>query len=167
MGRNPAFRKKVLERDEYHCVKCGYNPSSTDRLEAHHITPLDHGGEDSIENGATLCNTCHRYAPDWDTVIDPEHYPDAFEMYCTTWNPPTVDLFWFGTMAVEIGFTDARQFRGDTVLEILPKMNDSNWWIILAAFADYGSARDILPFIWPDDPTAEAFQQQLSASQRY
>lgn len=166
MDRSSKFTNTVRERDGYSCVKCGYQPSASRRLEAHHITPLDHGGEDTPENGATLCSLCHRYAPDWDTVIDPTAYPEAFEIYQCTWNPPAMDLFWFGMLAVDNGFMDSEEFRGQTVLEIIPHLNESNWWIVFAAMADYKSARDILPFNWPDDPTTEALQQNLSAALR-
>lgn len=35
-------------------------PDGTTFLEVHHITPLAEGGEDTMENAAALCPTCHR-----------------------------------------------------------------------------------------------------------
>ena len=35
-------------------------PDGTTFLEVHHITPLAEGGDDTMENAAALCPTCHR-----------------------------------------------------------------------------------------------------------
>lgn len=50
-----SLRNQTLERDDNICVRCG----ATDDLEAHHIIPRNKGGEDTIENMATLCSSCH------------------------------------------------------------------------------------------------------------
>ena len=50
------LRNRTLERDNHSCVRCG----ATEKLEAHHILPRDRGGEDSLENIATLCSACHQ-----------------------------------------------------------------------------------------------------------
>lgn len=52
------LRNKTLERDDFSCVRCG----STEELEAHHIIPRDRGGDDTLENMATLCHDCHQEA---------------------------------------------------------------------------------------------------------
>ena len=50
------FRRQVLDRDGWRCVRCG----KASRLEAHHITPIEHGGSPSdLDNGETLCIGCH------------------------------------------------------------------------------------------------------------
>jgi hypothetical protein len=61
VGRNSpevrAWRKAVLERDEYKCVKCG----STNKLHAHHILhwAVCPEARITIDNGLTLCHGCH------------------------------------------------------------------------------------------------------------
>jgi len=72
MGRNADWkgygpnwdklRKKTLERDNYTCQRCGYDPGCTGRsvpLQAHHIVPRSDGGADSLDNLITLCRSCH------------------------------------------------------------------------------------------------------------
>lgn len=49
------FRRAVLERDGYQCVRCGKRT----RLEADHIVPLADGGAHHPDNGQTLCRACH------------------------------------------------------------------------------------------------------------
>jgi len=53
IGRN--WRQKVFWRDGYSCQNCG----STDNLQAHHIVPKSKGGTNAINNGITLCKSCH------------------------------------------------------------------------------------------------------------
>jgi hypothetical protein len=52
---NKKHRNAVLKRDEHSCVRCG----DTDDLQVHHIIPRSKGGENEIENLATLCTACH------------------------------------------------------------------------------------------------------------
>ncbi len=51
------WRKKVLERDNYECVKCG----SKNTLHCHHLIPWkeDNSKRFEIDNGQTLCASCH------------------------------------------------------------------------------------------------------------
>ena len=44
------------ERDGYRCRQCG----GTDRLQAHHITPISMGGTHDLGNLITLCHGCHQ-----------------------------------------------------------------------------------------------------------
>jgi hypothetical protein len=84
------FRNAVFERDEHRCVICG---ESNPPLDAHHIMERrlwDDGGY-FIDNGATLCQSCHikaeqtlltceeiRQAAGIKDLILPEHlYPDV------------------------------------------------------------------------------------------
>ena len=54
--RVPAkLRKATLERDGHSCMKCGAH----DALECHHIVAVADGGQDAIDNCATLCQRCH------------------------------------------------------------------------------------------------------------
>ncbi len=49
-------RVRVLRRDGYHCVICG----STYNLEVDHKRALMNGGDNSLDNLATLCDECHK-----------------------------------------------------------------------------------------------------------
>ena len=55
-----AWRQSVFERDQFTCQKCG--DARGGNLQAHHIK--DYAGHPnlrySVENGITLCETCHR-----------------------------------------------------------------------------------------------------------
>jgi len=57
------FREEVFKRDNYTCTCC----PRKDGLDAHHITDrneLPNGGY-VLENGITLCPSCHRKAELW------------------------------------------------------------------------------------------------------
>jgi hypothetical protein len=56
--------KKVLERDNFSCQKCGFRDLKKEGLEIHHINPKIFNGLNEIDNLATLCSICHKYAPD-------------------------------------------------------------------------------------------------------
>lgn len=58
------FRTAVFERDGHKCRKCGGTKS---KLDAHHITDrneMPNGGY-VVENGISLCETCHSLAELW------------------------------------------------------------------------------------------------------
>jgi len=60
-----SVREGALERDSYECRFCGTTNDEHleehDRgLEAHHVIPQRHGGEDTLENLITVCQSCHR-----------------------------------------------------------------------------------------------------------
>jgi len=48
-------RKAVLRRDGEECVRC----KAIEDLVVHHITPVEAGGSDDLDNMATLCRSCH------------------------------------------------------------------------------------------------------------
>jgi len=57
-------RKKRFKKDNYRCRLCGELGTQLGGcadLEAHHRTPLDEGGDHSLENLITLCHECHRW----------------------------------------------------------------------------------------------------------
>jgi hypothetical protein len=55
-----ATRERIIERDGNTCLRCG----NTENLNPHHIIPVAVGGENTDENLATLCKTCHLEAHD-------------------------------------------------------------------------------------------------------
>lgn len=56
--------KKILERDNFKCQKCGFEDRKGENLEIHHINPKIFNGLNEISNLSTLCSICHKYAPD-------------------------------------------------------------------------------------------------------
>ncbi|WP_435186918.1 HNH endonuclease [Halobellus sp. EA9] len=58
-------RRRVYERDDYECQRCGRlggsrgGPEDDAELHAHHIVPKNEGGTDDISNLETLCHSCH------------------------------------------------------------------------------------------------------------
>ncbi|GGK84755.1 hypothetical protein GCM10009067_41150 [Haloarcula sebkhae] len=69
-----ATRERIIERDGNECLRCG----GTENLSPHHIIPVAVGGENTDENLATLCKTCHLEAHDGafstpTTVYDDPH----------------------------------------------------------------------------------------------
>lgn len=51
------MRAAVLDRDDWLCRHCG---AGHRQLEAHHVRPLDQGGEPyDLDNIRTLCAECH------------------------------------------------------------------------------------------------------------
>lgn len=53
-----AIRNAVLERDEHRCIGCF---TTVGPFEIDHITEVEWGGNDAIDNLRTLCKTCHVY----------------------------------------------------------------------------------------------------------
>ncbi len=56
--------KKVLERDNFSCQKCGFQDLNGEDLELHHINPKIFNLSNEMTNLVTLCSICHKYAPD-------------------------------------------------------------------------------------------------------
>lgn len=50
-------RRLIFQRDDYHCQMPGCE--ATTKLETHHILPRHKGGSNALDNGITLCATCH------------------------------------------------------------------------------------------------------------
>lgn len=54
-----AWRGAVIDRDHGQCRGCGIYP---EKPHADHVIPLKHDGEQyALENGQTLCTSCHSY----------------------------------------------------------------------------------------------------------
>jgi len=55
------IRIAVYQRDNWSCI-CGYKSdiNKSGDIEAHHIIPIEEGGEHSLENLRTLCVRCHK-----------------------------------------------------------------------------------------------------------
>ena len=65
---DPIIKKTVLARDNYTCKCCLEGGESyVDVMDFHHILPVYLGGEDTPENGITLCVKCHRLVHLWST----------------------------------------------------------------------------------------------------
>lgn len=60
-----AVRRRVLERDRFQCVECGWSyeracpADPRHNLELHYKKPHVESGENVVENLTTLCNVCH------------------------------------------------------------------------------------------------------------
>jgi hypothetical protein len=51
----PDIKEEIFERDHYRCIVCGRGKADGIELCAEHIKPKDKGGDNSIDNGQTLC----------------------------------------------------------------------------------------------------------------
>lgn len=74
------FRDAVFARDHYHCAMC---PSASKELDAHHITDrseMPNGGY-VVENGITLCPTCHIKAEMFHATVCSEPDYNPAELY--------------------------------------------------------------------------------------
>ena len=58
------IRRKVMERDNFTCQKCGFKDITSEELEIHHIKPKIFQGKDNFKNLVVLCLICHKHAPD-------------------------------------------------------------------------------------------------------
>lgn len=61
---DPIWAASIKDRDNWTCQDCGKTKRDVGsaNIHAHHIVPLALGGEDTMENGKTLCNNCHYQA---------------------------------------------------------------------------------------------------------
>ncbi len=48
-------KRKIFKNNSYKCVVCGKGPEHGVEICADHIRPKDKGGDNSVENGQTLC----------------------------------------------------------------------------------------------------------------
>ena len=55
---HPRKKQKVLERDNFTCVKCG-STNSFNALEVDHLIPICNGGTNDYNNLQTLCYKCN------------------------------------------------------------------------------------------------------------
>jgi len=51
----PDIKEEIFKRNGYKCVVCGKGKSDGVEIHADHIRPKDRGGNNSLENGQTLC----------------------------------------------------------------------------------------------------------------
>lgn len=51
----PEIKEEIFKRDNYKCVVCGRGKADGVELCADHIKPKDKGGDNSVDNGQTLC----------------------------------------------------------------------------------------------------------------
>lgn len=58
---DPAIRQGTFQRDNFRCRCCGTGGVAfLATLIYHHAIPVHCGGTDSVENGLTLCDSCHQ-----------------------------------------------------------------------------------------------------------
>lgn len=69
-------KEKVKHRDNHVCVKCG----SGSQLRVHHIIPVEDDGGGNVNNGATLCKSCHDSLHQWKSGYD-EDYESISEFW--------------------------------------------------------------------------------------
>lgn len=55
----PEIKEEIFKRDKYKCVVCGRGRKDGVEICADHIKPKDKGGDNSIDNGQTLCMECN------------------------------------------------------------------------------------------------------------
>ncbi len=53
---SPETKEQIFQRDNYKCVICGKGKKDGVEIQADHILPRDKGGENTFENGQTLCS---------------------------------------------------------------------------------------------------------------
>jgi len=55
----PEVKEEIFKKDNYKCVLCGRGRREGVELCADHIKPKDKGGDNTIDNGQTLCMECN------------------------------------------------------------------------------------------------------------
>lgn len=55
---NKKIRKRIYQRDQYRCVRCG--SADTEELTLQHAIPHSKGGASTECNMVTMCNTCNQ-----------------------------------------------------------------------------------------------------------
>jgi len=163
MTRGSDPQAEAKEYDDHTRRKCGH---SDGEMKDHYIVPLDAGGDEDVDNVATLCPPCYRYAPD--EFLESEAYENVFEEYVSTDVRPEADFAYFGVLATEklatayCGTTDGLEgadLETDELLDSiqcvvdsirdLPERSDvenpAYYWIQFAQFAEYGCVPDAEP----------------------
>ncbi|WP_141560147.1 HNH endonuclease, partial [Bacillus toyonensis] len=57
---DPYIKQQTFARDDYSCKCCGlHGRAFLSTLVYHHIIPVHAGGPDTVENGLTICDSCH------------------------------------------------------------------------------------------------------------
>lgn len=58
---DPQIRQSTFDRDDFRCRCCGTGGAAfLVTLRYHHAIPVHCGGPDTVENGLTLCDSCHQ-----------------------------------------------------------------------------------------------------------
>lgn len=55
----PKLRWKIMQRDNFKCIKCGRGVNDVDCLQVDHINPVTNGGGNDESNLQTLCWECN------------------------------------------------------------------------------------------------------------
>jgi len=64
-NQSKGFRQECIKRYGTVCINCG----SSDRIEWHHVVPLEIGGNDDPSNCVPLCYSCHKAVTNHQLVI--------------------------------------------------------------------------------------------------
>jgi hypothetical protein len=56
---SPETREAIFKKDNYKCVNCGLGIKDGIEICADHIKSKDKGGDNSVDNGQTLCMKCN------------------------------------------------------------------------------------------------------------
>lgn len=59
-GFSEGQKSRIMERDGFACLMCGFGAADGRKLEADHVLPRAQGGRSVEENGACLCQKCNR-----------------------------------------------------------------------------------------------------------
>jgi hypothetical protein len=73
-----VVRRKIMEKANNRCERCGIDFDSTFKGVFHHIIPVCFGGNNQIENCSLLCDECHKKAPNIKNVDEKIIYIDYF-----------------------------------------------------------------------------------------
>jgi hypothetical protein len=164
MSRPSDVFTEAKARDDYTCQKCGCEREDSE-LECHFIVPLEFDGDETVDNVATLCSHCYRYAPD--DHLEEDAYESVFEEYIGTNVRPEADFAYFGVLATEklaTAYCGAAGNTGDelgtdelldsiqTVVDSIRELpentetaNPAYFWILFAQFAEYGCVPEAEP----------------------
>ena len=53
---NTRWARRVKDRDGWTCQRCGYQGRD---VQADHVVSVRNDGQDTLDNGMTLCRPCH------------------------------------------------------------------------------------------------------------
>lgn len=163
-------RKRVRERDEYECQKCGATDSV---LHVHHKTPISEGGSHKLSNLETLCESCHakehptlvtlRSAIADNTRLRMRYYSKSSGEHTRDFDPYAIEMH--NGMQFVVGYDsrheEVRFFRPKRIQDLketneqFQSPSDFNASAFLAANVDYGESECFIATATYGTPYAE------------